>query len=214
MRDLEGFGMVRSIGRCHQFARNSNVYHLLGWPGRQPLPSWGHPNLGQYIKEPSQQVLLDVIRRQTLLAEAAKSAEHNNIPELLITSAEEKMLEKCQEALGDWVSRQEHDLLREDWHALRDIIDQGYSLDSHILPVLRIKAQAGRTKGFVRSWNYFAKPIAKYAADEDKKFKEALASSPLRKMNHMIAAEVEDRQRLEQALADLTRDRSRRERVR
>lgn len=214
VRDLEGFGMVRSIGRCHQLTRNSNVYHLLGWPGRQPLPAWGHSALGQYIKEPSEKVLLDAIRRQTLLAEAAKSAERNNIPESLTTSAEEEMLKKCLEALGDWVTRQEQDLLREDWPALRDIINQGYPLDTHVLPVLTIKAQAGRTKGLVRSWNYFAKPIAEYDAEEDKKTKKATESQPLRDSKHLTAAKEEERNRLEKALADLTRGRSRREQVR
>lgn len=211
MRDLEGFGMVRSIGRCHQLTRNSNVYHLLGWPGRQPLPAWGHPALGQYIKEPSEQVFLDATRRQTLLAEAARSAEHNNIPESLTTSAEEEMLERCLEALGDGITEQEQDLLKEDWPALRNIIDQGYPLEAHVLPVLRIKAQARRTKGLVRSWNYFAKPIAEYAAEEDKKTKKALASPPPRETNHLIAAKEEEHKGLEQALATLTQSWNKRE---
>lgn len=203
VRQLEQHGLVRSIGRCRHFQRNSNVYHLFGWPACRTLPARGHPRLGPYIKEPPESLLLTSIRRQNLLAEAAKFTEHNNIPESLTTSVEEEMLEMCLEALGFSISEQERGLLTDDWPALREMVNRGYSLEAHILPVLKAKAQSRSSSGIVRSWNYFWKAVDECAAKRDNEIEKAFGAAPPRRPKHANAASIKEQEDLEQALSDL-----------
>lgn len=203
VRRLEQHGLVRSIGRCRHFQRNSNVYHLFGWPACRTLPARGHPRLGPYIKEPPESLLLTSIRRQNLLAEAAKSTEHNNIPESLTTSVEEEMLEMCLEALGFSISEQERGLLTDDWPTLREMVNRGYSLEAHILPVLKTKAQSRPSSGIIRSWKYFWTAVDECAAKRDKEIKKAFGAVPTCRPKHASAASVKEREDFEQALSDL-----------
>ncbi|QBX35144.1 hypothetical protein E4191_10890 [Paracoccus liaowanqingii] len=146
-----------------------------------------------------------------MLTEAARIAEHNNNTELLTTLAEEEALERCLEALGGSVLEQEREFLRLDWPALRELLDQGYSLDAHILPVLRTKAQSRRPVGVIRSWNYFAKAIAEYAIEKKKEAKRASRMTPYRNGRPASASNEAEQRGLQQALTDMIQNRCTRE---
>lgn len=147
VRVLENYGLVRVIGRLQNLRQTSNVYHLVCWTGRSKLPANGHVRLGKYIKEPSYKDFFAALQRQNSLHQQENSADHKYSNELKGPTAEEETCETCLEALGDWVNPQERDLLREDCLALLQLIDRGYSLEAHILPVLRRMAGIG-SQGF------------------------------------------------------------------
>lgn len=214
VRVLEKYGLVRVIGRLENFRQTSNVYHLVCWAGRSKLPETGHPDLGRYIKEPLYKDFLAALRRQNSLHQGEKSAGHNYNNEITATFAEEEQCETCLEGLGDWVSPQEKDLLRQDYLTLLHLIAQGYSLDAHVLPVLRTKAQAQPPKKLIRSWNYFAKPVAEYAEEKNRETEAAFRAPPVCDALDASAAKEEERKGLEQALADLAQGRSKREKAR
>lgn len=176
VRALEKHGLVRTIGRLEHFRQTSNVYHLVGWTGRTELPASGHPSLGKYIKEPPHRDFLAALRRQNLLHHPANPADHNNINEITSTSAEEETLEACLEALGEWLSPQERELLREDCLALFSLLEQGSSLTAHILPVLREKAQTKRSNGVIQKWRYFAHAIAEHRIETNREIDEAFST--------------------------------------
>lgn len=173
LRVLEDHGLIRVIGRTDTQKQISNVYHVIGWTARNQLPKQGHPNLGRFIKEPSQAAFLSALQKQNFLQQAEKSALHNNNTEILTALAEEDVLESSIAALGTWINPQERELLREDHLSLLDLIEQGYGFEDHVLPVLRKKANARRKVRLIRSWHYFSDAIAEHAEETKKEMKEA-----------------------------------------
>lgn len=173
LRVLETHGLVRVIGRCATQMQISNVYHVIGWTARKHLPRQGHPNLGRFIKEPSQASFREALLKQNLLQQAEKSALHNNNTEILTALAEEDALENSIAALGTWINAREKELLREDHLSLLDLIEQGYGLEAHILPVLRKKANARSKVRLIRSWHYFSDAIAEYAEEAGEEIEKA-----------------------------------------
>ncbi|WP_348984660.1 helix-turn-helix domain-containing protein [Paracoccus sp. PARArs4] len=200
LRILENYGLLRTIGRCANFHQISNVYHLIGWLGRAQLPLGGHRELGQYVKEPSQPEFMAALEKQNLLRAAEKFALHNNSNKLLTTSAEEDVLEICIAALGTWITPTDRDLLRLDCLSLFQLIEHGYDLEAHILPLLRKKATARRKGHPIRTWHYFTEAIAEFAATVETELAIASRRVPQRKPTQVDSKEEAERAALQQLL--------------
>lgn len=205
LRALENYGLVRTIGRCANFAQISNVYHVIGWMGREQLPPSGHKTLGKYVKEPSPAEFAAAIGKQNSLLQPAKSAHHNYNTESLTTSAEEDVLEGCIAALGNWITPQEQDLLRDDCLSLFHLIEHGYGIEAHILPVLRKKIVTRRKTRLIRTWDYFADAIAEYAAAINKDLEKVFPKVPQLKLVRVDPSEDKERATLEQIYNSLKR---------
>lgn len=202
---LKRFGLVRTIGRCETQKQISNVYHVVGWVGREQLPPRGHPKLGKYIKEPSHADYLEALRKQNSLHEAEKSADHNNNTQLLTTSGEEDVLETCIAALGTWITAREQTLLRDDYLSLLHLIEQRHGVDAHILPVLRKKAETRRKARLIRTWDYFGDAIAEYASNVSTELDEAFRKPPQVKPARADPKLEKDRATLQKIYDDLKR---------
>lgn len=205
LRTLENYGLVRSIGRRDVMGQICNVYHVIGWTSRQQLPIRGHPTLGQYIKELPHAEFLKALKRQNSLPGRENSALHNTSHESTTTSAEEEMLETCLDALGSWISKEEKNLLSEDYISLFNLIDQGYGLNAHILPVLRKKAGSRRKVRLIRTWHYFAEAIAEYAAETDQQLEDAFRTAPPAKQAAPDPADEQAREALTQLYEEIRR---------
>jgi DNA-binding Lrp family transcriptional regulator len=205
LRALENYGLIRTIGRCANFAQISNVYHVIGWMGREQLPPGGHKTLGKYVTEPSPAEFSAALGKQNLLLKPAKSAHHNYNTELITTSAEEDVLEECIAALGSWITLQEQDLLREDCLSLFHLIEHGYGIGAHILPVLRKKTATRRKARLIRTWDYFAEAIAEFAETVDKDLEKVFRKVPQPKQVRADAKEEEQRAAIQRILDSVKR---------
>lgn len=202
---LKDYGLIRVIGRCETQKQISNVYHVIGWVGREQLPPLGHPKLGKYIKEISHAEHLEALRRQNSLHQPEKSANHNNNTELMTTLGEENVLEACIAALGAWITAREQDLLRDDYLILLHLIEQGYSVEAHILPVLRRKAEMRRKARLIRTWDYFGDAIAEYASNVSAELEQAFRKAPQAKPACADPKEEQDRAALQKIYDNLKR---------
>ncbi|WP_103175016.1 helix-turn-helix domain-containing protein [Paracoccus sp. SY] len=173
IRVLRHFGLVRTIGRLKDFKRTSSVYHLVAWWPRELLPITGHPKYGRFVKEPSEDAQRQIQAAQKLLYEAEKFASQYKYSEVTEKGKDEEILEACLAALGNWANDADREMLRGAWNTLFELLEEGYSLQAHVLPVLRKKAASRHKPKQLRSWHYFAETIARYAARHPVHIEEA-----------------------------------------
>lgn len=180
LRVLRHFGLVRTIGRLKDFKRTSSIYHLVAWWPRELLPMAGHPEYGRFVKEPFGDAQRELLAAQKLLQDAEKFASQPKYPQVMEKEKNEEILEECIAALGNWASEDDRARLRGAWNTLFELLEEGYSLQAHILPVLRKKAASRHKPKQLRSWHYFAETIARYAARHPVQIEEAseLCSTP------------------------------------
>lgn len=205
IRHLEGHGLIRTIGRRNTQKQISNVYHVIGWPSRERLPQSGHPILGRYVTEPKYADLREALHKQNLLQLAENSAHHNNNTEIFTTLGKEDVVETCIVALGTWITAREQDLLRNDYLILLHLIEQGYGVEAHILPVLRKKAETRRKAHLIRTWDYFGDAIAEYVAKIGAELDEAFRKAPQAKPVRTDPKEEQDRAALRQIYSRVKR---------
>ncbi|WP_234853274.1 helix-turn-helix domain-containing protein [Paracoccus everestensis] len=205
LRSLQNYGLIRIIGRCETQKQVSNVYHVIGWVGREQLPPLGHPKLGKYIKEPTHADYLEALRKQNSVPQPAESADHNNNTKILTTSGEGDVLETCIAALGSWIGTREKNLLRDDYLSLFHLIEHGYGVEAHILPLLRKKAETRRKARLIRTWDYFGDAIAEHAATVEKELDKAFREVPQRKLVRTDPKEEKERAALQQIFDSVKR---------
>lgn len=189
LRVLRHFGLVRTIGRLKDFKRTSSIYHLVAWWPRDLLPMSGHPEYGRFVREPSEDAQREIIAAQKLLQDAEKFASQSKYSELMEKEKDEEILEECIAALGKWASDDDRERLRGAWNTLFELLEEGYSLQAHILPVLRKKAAHRHKPKQLRSWHYFAETIARYAVRHPVQIEEASEPS-----STPVASNAEDEQ--------------------
>lgn len=205
VRTLEGYGLIRSIGRRGPDGQITSVYHVMGWMGRNRLPISGHPKLGRYIVEPGYTDFRDALCKQELLGGQENSAPHKSYIESGTTLDEEGAVERCITELGAWITAREQDMLRDDYLSLFHLMEHGYGLEAHILPVLRIKAQTRRKARLIRTWDYFGEAIAEYATGINKDLERAFRKDAHLKVVRTDPKDDQDRAALQRIYNSLKR---------
>ncbi|MTH60000.1 helix-turn-helix domain-containing protein [Paracoccus litorisediminis] len=180
LKEFEAIGLIRRIGRMGpNGGQLTDVVVLTGWPGRILIPQAGHPELGRYVKETPDTKLQWMQLRAQVRTEippevAGASDQNKSILKPTITIQQDRMLEQCFEALGDWATAENMQLLIDDFALLLKWLEQGLELEHHILPVLAEKAKSEGKVPLIRTWKYFEKAIHNVAAKRRSRMRKAL----------------------------------------
>lgn len=167
LKILSSAGLVRKIRRTRNGQRAGNVYQLIAWPGRKLIPDEGHPKLGRYVVEDVISLSSWALNRHQMPSNPASGAALNQTNEkILLTCKEERraILDLCLDALGRWATQKNRAGLIAAHGTLFELLDAGYDLHAHVLPVLRSKAESSQRIPRLNSWLYFREAIAAYAA--------------------------------------------------
>lgn len=167
LKTLRAAGLVRKIRRTRRGLQVGSVYQLIAWPGRELIPQKGHPKLGRYVVEDMTSLSCWELNRHQMHSEPESDAALNQtIEKNLLTCREDQdaILDRCLEDLGRWATQKNRAGLLAARGTLFELLDEGYDLHRHVLPVLRDKAESRQRIPRLNSWRYFREAIADYAA--------------------------------------------------
>ena len=161
-------GLIRIIHRSRGGLRSTNVYHLIGWPGRERLPSSGHPVAGRHVVEDAASLRRLLATRHVVPLDADSGAAQNkDTEETIITDAEKQaVLDRCLQCLGPWATQKNRRALSRQDDSLFAMLRAGYDLHRHVLPAIHQVVRAGRRVPRLNSWAYFADAVAACAQAE------------------------------------------------
>lgn len=175
LKTLSRAGLVRTIRRARNGQRAANVYQLMAWPGRKLIPAEGHPRLGRYVVEDVISLSSWGLNRHQMPSNPASGAALKQTNEkTLLTCNEERraILELCLDELGRWATQKNRAGLLAAQGTLFELLEAGYDLHRHVLPVLRSKAESSQRIPRLNSWHYFQAAIAAHAAVSEGKKKD------------------------------------------
>lgn len=165
LKTLSRAGLVRTIRRARNGQRAGNVYQLMAWPRRKLIPAEGHSKLGRYVVEDVISLSSWGLNRHQISSNPASGAALNQTHEKnLLPCNEERraILDLCLDELGRWATQKNRAGLIAAHGTLFELLDAGYDLHRHVLPVLRSKAESSQR--IPRLNNYFREAIATHAA--------------------------------------------------
>jgi len=174
LEGLKSRGLVQVFKHGEDGRRARNIYLLIGWPGRKPLPPEGLLVRGRRIKETFASRLATLEIRQNFPIDAAKFTEGMNEKEINKSFYEKTVLHRCFKALGKLATPRNKVLLKNDLPSLMQILDEGVDLDRQLIPKLQAAGLSAKTIPEIRTWRYFlvsqkqgtGEPVAKTALDQ------------------------------------------------
>jgi len=170
LKTLTEAGLIRTVQRSRGGLRTTNVYQLIGWPGRKLLPSSGHPAVGRQVVEDTSSLRRWHENRHGVPLDADSGAVLNKDTEkTTITDAEkEAILDRCLQSLGPWATQKNSRALNRNSESLFELLGEGFNLHRHILPAIREVVRDGRRVPVLNSWAYFADAVtARAQADSE-----------------------------------------------
>ncbi len=172
LKKLQVAGLVRTFRRTRNAMTSTNAYQLIAWPGRKLIPSTGHPGLGRYVAEDASSLICweENRHRMPQEPEADAALNHSNESLSLTCNEEERsIIDRCLDDLGKWATQRNRAGLLAAHATLFKLLDEGFDLHLHVLPVLRNKAESRQRIPRLQSWNYFRDAIAAHAASSESK---------------------------------------------
>ena len=172
LKKLRAAGLLRTFHLTYDCRRSRSAYQLIAWPGRKLIPETGHPCLGRFVTEDASSLVCWEKYRNRMPQEPESDAALNHSREsILLTCNEEQrsIIDRCLDDLGKWATQKNRAGLLAAHGTLFKLLDEGFDLHLHILPVLREKAESRQRVPRLRSWNYFREAIATHAARSESK---------------------------------------------